>query len=128
MNAIRKEIMALPAAERLPYALEVIQQLTDQSVDDLARVQRQMGVTGAQAKVILALNAAYPRTLSREGLLFRLHGPGCEVGDTIVGVYVSHIRRKHPDLIETVWGVGYRLRQQIDLFALTPAKTEGGAA
>ncbi|MCA1992935.1 MAG: response regulator transcription factor [Coleofasciculus sp. S288] len=51
------------------------------------------------------------QVLSREQLLNRIWGYDYEPGSNIVDVYVGHLRRKlGSDRIETVRGVGYRLR------------------
>ncbi|WP_435170797.1 winged helix-turn-helix domain-containing protein [Falsirhodobacter sp. 1013] len=115
MNAIHKEIMALPPAERLPYALEVITQLTGQSTDDVVRLRKQLGVTKKHAQMLLALNAAYPRTLTKEQIMTAIHGAGFEQDERVAAVMASHIRAKHPDLLETVWGTGYRLTRKLHI-------------
>ena len=50
--------------------------------------------------------------LSREQLLDRVWGYDYNPGSNIVDVYVGYLRKKlGGDLIETVRGMGYRLRQ-----------------
>ncbi|WP_271975993.1 winged helix-turn-helix domain-containing protein [Falsirhodobacter sp. 20TX0035] len=107
--------MALPAAERLPFALELLQQLTGQSADDVVRVRKQLGVSKKHAQMLLALNAAFPRTLTKEQVMTAIHGPGWEQDIRSVTVMAAKIREKHPDLIETVWGTGYRLTRKLDV-------------
>ena len=49
--------------------------------------------------------------LSREQLLARVWGYDFDPGSNVVEVYVGYLRRKlGPDHIETVRGMGYRLR------------------
>ena len=51
------------------------------------------------------------RVLSREQLLSRVWGYDFDPGSNIVDVYVGYLRKKlGHDLIETVRGMGYRLR------------------
>jgi DNA-binding response OmpR family regulator len=51
------------------------------------------------------------QVLSREQLLSHVWGYGFDPSTNIVNVYVTSLRRKlGPDVIETVRGVGYRLR------------------
>jgi len=52
------------------------------------------------------------QVLSREQLLDRVWGYDYNPGSNIVDVYVGYLRKKlGGDLIETVRGMGYRLRQ-----------------
>ena len=49
--------------------------------------------------------------LSREQLLARVWGHDYDAGSKILDVYVGYLRRKlGPDRLETVAGMGYRLR------------------
>lgn len=49
--------------------------------------------------------------MSREHLLSRVWGYDYDPGSNIVDVYVGYLRRKlNTDRIETVRGMGYRLR------------------
>ena len=63
---------------------------------------------------VLALGGG--KTFSREELINRAWGPGLHLTPRSVDVYVSKLRRKIQSAsreshdIETVWGVGYRLR------------------
>ena len=51
------------------------------------------------------------QVMSREQLLDRIWGYDYDPGSNVVDVYIGHLRRKlGNDLIETVRGVGYRLR------------------
>jgi DNA-binding response OmpR family regulator len=51
------------------------------------------------------------QVLSREQLLTRVWGYDYDPGSNIVDVYVGHLRRKlGSDAIETIRGIGYRLR------------------
>ena len=59
----------------------------------------------------LMLNA--DRVLSREQLEQQLYSWGYEVDSNAIEVHIHHLRRKlHPNLIETVRGVGYTMLRQ----------------
>ena len=61
---------------------------------------------------ITEILARHPmQVMSREQLLNRIWGYDYDPGSNVVDVYIGHLRRKlGNDLIETVRGVGYRLR------------------
>lgn len=61
---------------------------------------------------ITEILARHPmQVMSREQLLNRIWGYDYDPGSNVVDVYIGHLRRKFGnDLIETVRGVGYRLR------------------
>jgi DNA-binding response OmpR family regulator len=66
---------------------------------------------------ILALLAAHPdRVFGREEIFERIWGAGTFGDISTVTVHIRRIREKietdpsSPRIIETVWGVGYRLR------------------
>jgi two-component system OmpR family response regulator/two-component system response regulator QseB len=55
---------------------------------------------------VLMLNAG--RVMSREQLEQQLYSWGYEVESNAIEVHIHHLRRKlHPDVIQTVRGVGY---------------------
>jgi two-component system OmpR family response regulator/two-component system response regulator QseB len=62
---------------------------------------------------VLMLNA--DRVMSREQLEQQLYSWGYEVDSNAIEVHIHHIRRKlHPELIQTVRGIGYTvLRAQV---------------
>ena len=62
---------------------------------------------------VLMLHA--DRVMSREQLEHQLYSWGCEVDSNAIEVHIHHLRRKlHPDVIQTVRGVGYTmLRTQV---------------
>ena len=76
---------------------------------------RRVEITASEHR-ILALLATVDREVSREELVEHLWGSYHAGGERAVQVHVSNLRRKldpekaHPPRIETVRGVGYRLR------------------
>jgi DNA-binding response OmpR family regulator len=63
---------------------------------------------------VLLLNA--DRILSREQLEQQLYSWGHEVESNAIEVHIHHLRRKlHPEVIQTVRGVGYTVLSQPDL-------------
>ena len=77
---------------------------------------REVGLTAREFE-ILALFASHPdRVFSRQEVFERIWGEGTFGDISTVTVHIRRIREKveadpsHPRLIETVWGVGYRLR------------------
>jgi two-component system, OmpR family, response regulator len=53
------------------------------------------------------------QVMTREQLLDRIWGYDCDSGTNIVNVYIGHLRRKlGNDSIETVRGIGYRLKSK----------------
>lgn len=126
MSMLRREIMAVPAEDRLIYALDIIDQLEGQSPSEVAGIQSQLGVSPMQARFLSALNAVWPLSLSRDSLMLRLYGPDWDVSDKCLAIMTSQIRKKHPDLIETVWGGGYRLARKLEVTPGRPPVREKG--
>ena len=63
---------------------------------------------------VLMLNA--DRVMSREQLEQQLYSWGYEVESNAIEVHIHHLRRKlHPDVIQTVRGVGYTMLRSQDL-------------
>jgi DNA-binding response OmpR family regulator len=69
---------------------------------------------------LLCLFARHPgRTFTRAELLNRVWGDGFEGYEHTVNTHINRLRNKvehdasHPQLIETVWGLGYRFASQV---------------
>jgi DNA-binding response OmpR family regulator len=72
---------------------------------------RNVDLTARQFTMLEVLVRHPDQVLSREQLLSRVWGYDFEPGSNIVDVYVGRLREKlAPDVIETVRGIGYRLR------------------
>lgn len=76
---------------------------------------RDIRITSAEFKLLLALARAKGRTLSRDRLLDALSSRGEEPFDRTIDVLISRLRKKldddaaNPKIIRTVPGVGYQL-------------------
>jgi DNA-binding response OmpR family regulator len=91
----------------------------DSAAHTVSRAGRPVHLTPNEFKLLVALARHPGQTLSREQLLDELHGPapaGALAGfDRSVDSHVKNLRRKleddpdAPRLIETVYGIGYRL-------------------
>lgn len=71
-------------------------------------------LTRSEFDILEALSASPGRVFSRDDLLRRVRGGETEAYDRAVDTHISNLRRKleadprHPELILTVWGLGYR--------------------
>lgn len=84
---------------------------------------RQVSMDGAavalstrEFDLLHALMLGAGRVLSREQLEQQLYSWGYEVDSNAIEVHIHHLRRKlHPDLIQTVRGVGYTMSRPQDV-------------
>jgi two-component system phosphate regulon response regulator PhoB len=79
---------------------------------------RDVKLTLTEFKLLSALVSARGRVLSRDQLMDKAMGTDVFVTDRAIDVHVTAIRRKLGDaakLVHTVRGVGYRLREDIDV-------------
>lgn len=75
---------------------------------------KKVELTTTEFDLLRSLAERPGRVISREDLLSRVRGDDAAVIDRTVDVHVSALRRKlgkHGDLVETVRGVGYRLKE-----------------
>jgi two-component system phosphate regulon response regulator PhoB len=75
---------------------------------------KRVDLSTTEFNLLRALVARQGRVLSREELIVDARGDDVEILDRTVDVHVAAVRRKlgkHGDLIETVRGVGYRLKE-----------------
>jgi DNA-binding response OmpR family regulator len=75
---------------------------------------KRVELTTTEFDLLRSLAERPGRVISREDLLARVRGDDAAVIDRTVDVHVSALRRKlgkHGDLVETVRGVGYRLKE-----------------
>ncbi len=73
---------------------------------------RQISCTRGEFALLETMAAEPGRVFERDQLLRILHGPGGYVTPRTVDVHVTNLRKKlDPDLIRTVYGVGYSLTE-----------------
>lgn len=75
---------------------------------------KKVDLTATEFNLLRALAERPGRVLSREDLITLARGEDATVIDRTVDVHVASLRKKlgkHGALIETVWGVGYRLKE-----------------
>lgn len=114
----RKTIMALPAAERLEYALTLLDELTGADTGEQVWVERELGLSPQQARFFLILNAAAPRTVTKAALFDAVWGES-DTNPKIVDVIVCYMRAKNIEII-TDRGKGYALKERIEIGTMTP--------
>jgi len=72
-----------------------------------------LSLTRSEYELLLALAGHPNRVFTRENLLERVRGSDYDITERTIDYQISGLRRKLaalPDLIETVRGVGYKLR------------------
>jgi DNA-binding response OmpR family regulator len=69
-------------------------------------------LTPTELELLLALARAPGEAVTRQWLLSNVLDPEREATERTLDVHCSRLRKKlgYPELIETVWGIGYRLR------------------
>jgi two-component system phosphate regulon response regulator PhoB len=75
---------------------------------------KRVELTATEFEILRALVGRPGRVFSREELISRSRGEDAAVTDRAVDVHVASLRRKLGklgELVETVWGVGYRLKE-----------------
>ena len=84
-----------------------------------------MELSAAEFSILLFLAEHPGQVFSRQQIIYAVKGDGYPVTDRSVDVQILSIRRKlgdspdknsadaHPPLIETIRGVGYRLREEV---------------
>ena len=72
-------------------------------------------LTRVELDLLLALAHRVGEPVSRRWLLANVLDPEKEATERTLDVHISRLRRKLGDgrMIETVWGIGYRLRREV---------------
>jgi DNA-binding response OmpR family regulator len=92
--------------------------VVDPSRHEVTRAGKRVDLTPREFQLLAALARAPGRAFSRAELLERAFGADSEALDRTIDAHVVNLRRKleadftGPPLIETVFGVGYRLRRE----------------
>ena len=113
-SSLRKQLMALPVADRLEEALYLLEEVTGRPSEAFSYLKRTYGLTPGESQILCALNACSPLAMTKEALYAVFNTEATEI--KIIDVYVCKIRKKiRADIIETLWGQGYRMPVQIDI-------------
>ncbi|MGH1331278.1 MAG: response regulator transcription factor [Paracoccaceae bacterium] len=93
------------------------------SIDTNAQIARindvQLHLTRKEYEIVEMLALARDRMVSRDEIMSQLYAWEDEPSARIINVYLSRIRTQisaaggNPDMVETVWGLGYRLNPSI---------------
>lgn len=120
-------VLALPEAERLNYALDIIRSLTEFPADDLAFYRREYGLTGTQAGLMTLLRRRAGQPVRTETLCEAM--PGDEKSVATLRVHLLKLRKVlDPQIgtrtVENVWGVGYMVPRAVDALMKKPPAAE----
>ncbi len=88
--------------------------LIDSGKRTVAAAGRKVELTATEFDLLRALAERPGRVFSREDLIGKARGDDAAITDRTVDVHVASLRKKlgkHGEMIETVWGVGYRLKE-----------------
>jgi DNA-binding response OmpR family regulator len=103
-------------SEPPPERLEVGPLVIDASTREAHRDGRPLNLTAREFEVLWFFASNPNRVFSRDQLMHRVWGYATALDTGTVTVHVRRLREKverdpsNPELLETVWGVGYRLR------------------
>jgi two-component system alkaline phosphatase synthesis response regulator PhoP len=104
--------------------------VADLEIDEQRMLATRAGVridlTASEFALLAALAASPGRVFTRAQLLDAIHGEAFEAYERAIDVHVKNIRRKlepqpqRPRYVVTVFGVGYRLAEALELSAVDP--------
>lgn len=112
--SLRSEIMDLPAADRLQAALDMLDLMAGEDIGQIAWLRRNMGLEPMSARVLIILNNAFPRAVSKDAIYMAIWGSDSDVIPKIIDVMICKLRKKGV-IIETVWGYGYALPERVEI-------------
>jgi two-component system response regulator MtrA len=86
----------------------------DEAKQEARYGDRRLEMTRVELGLLIALGKSADRPVSRSWLLSNVLDPDREATERTLDVHISRLRKKlgNPSLIETVWGIGYRLRSE----------------
>jgi DNA-binding response OmpR family regulator len=112
-TVLRRARAGRPPRERISVGtLEL-----DAAKHEARREGRLLALTAREFELLWFLASNANRVFSRDQLMHRVWGYSAALDTGTVTVHVRRLREKleedpsHPQLLETVWGVGYRLRE-----------------
>lgn len=117
---IRTQIMALPAEDRLPVALDLLDEFMSHDVQQIEWIRRKLGISPMAAKMVLILNRAAPRVVTRDMLMVAMWGHDCDHILKNLHVYKHRINAVRPGLVSVAHGVGYFIEKPMQIGALLP--------
>ena len=113
---VRAVLRRVPGSEAGP-PVRVGEVVVDPGRHEVTRAGEKVGLTPREFRLLETMARAPGRAFSRAELLERAFGADSEALDRTIDAHVVNLRRKleagrqGPPLIETVFGVGYRLRR-----------------
>jgi two-component system phosphate regulon response regulator PhoB len=111
---VKALLRRLEAASASPEVLKTGKLVIDSSRRTVSAAGKPVALTATEFNLLKALAAKEGRVISREDLLSLARGDDVAVMDRTVDVHVAALRKKlgkHGEMIETVRGVGYRLKE-----------------
>lgn len=117
-------IMEQPENERVDAAIWALEGITGDWDTRVCTVMWRYGLTPKEARLVLALDAAQGRPMSREALYAALYDEETDVSMKIIDVMVAKIRKKGTVKIQTMWSLGYRLPHRLDVGGMGPEEIE----
>ena len=111
----KEDILALPQAERLPYAMGLLGELLGASSWEIEYFMSACKLTRGEALMLNALNRRPGRIVTRDQLMAATHdGIGHDDRDPkLVDTLICNIRKKAPVAVSTVHRRGFRLDKPI---------------
>ena len=114
MTTLRETVMALPADERLEYALYHLEALTGQD-GSTAREIGDVMLSPSQADIFAMLKRSEGRLVTTRAIMAMLDMKKADAETTpdMVNAHIFHVRRKLAGQVKirTVWGHGYILER-----------------
>jgi hypothetical protein len=112
---VRREIMALPAEDRLDYAIDLLEELVGDNVQTVNRIRLHFGVPTLPAIIADALSRNAGRVMARDALWMVTRGQRDADADP-KGLDVAVCKLRAAGMtIRTVWGVGYVMDAPLDV-------------
>jgi DNA-binding response OmpR family regulator len=111
---VKALLRRLEAAAASPEVLKTGKLIIDSSRRTVSASGKLVALTATEFNLLKALAEKEGRVISREDLLSLARGDDVAVMDRTVDVHVAALRKKlgkHGEMIETVRGVGYRLKE-----------------
>jgi len=111
---VKALLRRLEAASASPEVLKTGKLVIDSSRRTVSAGGKPVALTATEFNLLKALAEKEGRVISREDLLSLARGDDVAVMDRTVDVHVAALRKKlgkHGEMIETVRGVGYRLKE-----------------